>query len=325
MTYKRINDLKVNERFDSFFLVKSSEVKSDKNGKLYMDLILGDGIEEINGKIWNLNKDIEERIKDYKVMKVRGTASEWKGVKQLKIERIREINTQDEVNVKDFVQTAPLEPEEMFNEVKTYITKIRNEDIKKIVLEIITKYKDKISYYPAAKSNHHSIKGGLLYHLIRMLRLGEKISQTYENINTDLIYAGILLHDISKIDEMDSNEMGIVNDYTRDGKLLGHITMGVIEVEKAAEKHDVDEEIKVVLQHMILSHHYFPEFGSPKKPMIIEAEVLHYIDLIDARVYDFEEGLKNVEYGDFSDRIWTLDNISIYKRNFDKKESDIEE
>src|SRR6056297_2509217 len=283
MDYKKIKDLNVNERFDSFFLVKSSEVKSDKNGKLYMDLILGDGSEEINGKIWNLNKDIEERIEDYKLMKIRGTASEWKGVKQLKI---------------------------------------KNEDIKKIVIEVLSKHKEKMEYYPAAKSNHHSIKGGLLYHLIRMLRLGEKIGQTYENINIDLVYAGILLHDISKIEEMDSNEMGIVNDYTRDGKLLGHITMGVIEVEKAADKLGADEEVKVLLQHMILSHHYFPEFGSPKKPMILEAEILHYIDLIDARVYDFEDGLKNVEYGEFSDRIWTLDNISIYKRNFDKKEAD---
>jgi len=322
MTYKNIQDLKVNERFDSFFLVKSSEVKSDKNGKLYMDLILGDGVEEINGKIWNLNKDIEERVENYKVMKVRGTASEWKGTKQLKIERIREVSPQDEVNISDFVQTAPIKSEDMFNEIKIFIAKIENQDIQNIVLEIISKYKDKMSYYPAAKSNHHSIKGGLLYHLIRMLRLGEKIAQTYENINIDLVYAGILLHDISKIEEMDSNEMGIVNDYTRDGKLLGHITMGVIEVEKAADKLGADEEVKVLLQHMILSHHYFPEFGSPKKPMILEAEILHYIDLIDARVYDFEDGLKNVEYGEFSDRIWTLDNISIYKRNFDKKEAD---
>jgi len=322
MTYKNIQDLKVNERFDSFFLVKSSEVKSDKNGKLYMDLILGDGVEEINGKIWNLNKDIEERVENYKVMKVRGTASEWKGTKQLKIERIREVSPQDEVNISDFVQTAPIKSEDMFNEIKIFIAKIENQDIQNIVLEIISKHKDKMTYYPAAKSNHHSIKGGLLYHLIRMLRLGEKIGQTYENINIDLVYAGILLHDISKIEEMDSNEMGIVNDYTRDGKLLGHITMGVIEVEKAADKLGADEEVKVLLQHMILSHHYFPEFGSPKKPMILEAEILHYIDLIDARVYDFEDGLKNVEYGEFSDRIWTLDNISIYKRNFDKKEAD---
>ncbi|MFO7887828.1 MAG: HD domain-containing protein [Eubacteriales bacterium] len=325
MTYKKIQDLKVNERFDSFFLIKSREVKSDKNGKLYMDIILGDGVEEINGKIWNLNKDIEERVENYKVMKIRGTTSEWKGTKQLKIERIREVSSQDEVNISDFVQTAPIEPEDMFNEIKMFIGKIKNQDIQKIVVEIITKYKDKMSYYPAAKSNHHSIKGGLLYHLIRMLRLGEKISQTYENINIDLVYAGILLHDISKIEEMDSNEMGIVNDYTRDGKLLGHITMGVIEVEKAADKLGADEEVKVLLQHMILSHHYFPEFGSPKKPMILEAEILHYIDLIDARVYDFEDGLKNVEYGEFSDRVWTLDNISIYKRNFDKKEADKEE
>jgi 3'-5' exoribonuclease len=182
-----------------------------------------------------------------------------------------------------------------------------------------------MSFYPAAKSNHHSIKGGLLYHLVRMLRLGEKISQIYENVNTDLIYAGILLHDICKTEEMDSNEMGIVSDYTRDGKLLGHITMGVIEVEKAADKHNINDEVKVVLQHMILSHHYFPEFGSPKKPMILEAELLHYIDIIDARVYDFQDGLKNVENGEFSDRIWTLDNISIYNREFDKKDIETEE
>jgi 3'-5' exoribonuclease len=124
---------------------------------------------------------------------------------------------------------------------------------------------------------------------------------------------------------MDSNEMGIVSDYTRDGKLLGHITMGVIEVEKAADKHNINDEVKVVLQHMILSHHYFPEFGSPKKPMILEAELLHYIDIIDARVYDFQDGLKNVENGEFSDRIWTLDNISIYNREFDKKDIEPEE
>jgi 3'-5' exoribonuclease len=325
VNYKKIKDLKVNERFDSFFLVKAKEVKSDKNGKLYMDLILGDGEEEINGKIWNLNKDIENRIEDYKVMKIRGTASEWKGVKQLKIERIREINPQDEIDIRDFVEAAPLDIDDMFDEVKAYISKIKNEDIKKIVVEVITKYKDKMSFYPAAKSNHHSIKGGLLYHLVRMLRLGEKISQIYENVNTDLIYAGILLHDICKTEEMDSNEMGIISDYTRDGKLLGHITMGVIEVEKAADKHNINDEVKVVLQHMILSHHYFPEFGSPKKPMILEAELLHYIDIIDARVYDFQDGLKNVENGEFSDRIWTLDNISIYNREFDKKDIEPEE
>jgi len=321
MDYKKIKDLNVNERFDSFFLVKSSEVKSDKNGKLYMDLILGDGREEINGKIWNLNKDIEERIEDYKVMKIRGTASEWKGVKQLKIERIREITPQDEVNIKEFVETAPMETEDMVVEINEYILKIQNEDIKKVVIEILGKHKEKMEYYPAAKSNHHSIKGGLLYHLVRMLRLGENISQIYQNINRDLLYAGILLHDISKVDEMDSNKMGIVQDYTRDGKLIGHITLGVIEIEKAAEKLEIDDEIKVLLQHMVLSHHYFPEFGSPKKPMILEAEILHYIDLLDARVYDFEEGLKNVEDGKFSDRIWTLDNINIYNRVFDKNDN----
>jgi len=210
----------------------------------------------------------------------------------------------------------------MVKEINQYILKISNEDIRNIVGEVLGKHKDKMEYYPAAKSNHHSIKGGLLYHLVRMLRLGENISKIYSNINTDLLYAGILLHDISKVDEMDSNEMGIVQDYTRDGKLIGHITLGVIEIEKSAKKYEVDEEIKVLLQHMVLSHHYFPEFGSPKKPMILEAEILHYIDLIDARVYDFEEGLKNVKEGEFSDRIWTLDNVSIYNRKFDKKNNE---
>ena len=105
-----------------------------------------------------------------------------------------------------------------------------------------------------------------------------------------------------------------------EGKLLGHIIMGIKLIEKTAEKMGIDREISVMLEHMLLSHHYYADFGSPKKPMFLEAELLHYIDMIDARVYDFENAIENVKPGEFSDKIWVLDNRNVYYSLFDKQD-----
>ncbi len=117
-----------------------------------------------------------------------------------------------------------------------------------------------------------------------MLQTGEAITKVYTELDTDLIYAGIILHDLAKIDEMNANNLGIVSEYSRDGQLLGHLIQGIKDIDRVARENNIDEEVVVVIEHMILSHHYEPEFGSPKKPMFPEAEVLHYIDIIDARI-----------------------------------------
>jgi 3'-5' exoribonuclease len=115
---------------------------------------------------------------------------------------------------------------------------------------------------------------------------------------------------------MDSSELGIVSQYTVEGQLLGHIVLGVNLIDRAGNSIKADKEIMMLLQHMILAHHYEPEYGSPKRPMIPEAEMLHHLDIMDARMYDMQKALHDVNEGDFSDKIYSLDNVSIYKAKF---------
>ena len=135
-------------------------------------------------------------------------------------------------------------------------------------------------------------------------------------MNKELLFAGIILHDIEKTEEMNSSELGIVSTYTVEGQLLSHLIQGITLVDRVSSKVGASSEIRMLLQHMILSHHYEPEYGSPIKPMIIEAELLHYIDVIDARMYDMKKILDGVDEGNFSERIFSLNNRKVYKPKF---------
>jgi 3'-5' exoribonuclease len=251
-------------------------------------------------------------------VKIKGSVNEWRGKLQLKIETIRLVEEKDEVSIGDYVAVAPYPPENMYDDILNYLSKINNIDIQNIVTNILSDNEEKLMYYPAAKSNHHAVKAGLLYHTTTMLKAGEKLSEIYTFLNTDLLYAGIILHDIGKIYEMDASELGIVSTYTVEGQLIGHIVQGIKMIETASLEVKASKEVSVLLQHMILSHHYEAEYGSPKKPMIPEAEMLHHLDIMDARMYDMNKALRETEEGKFSERIFSLDNISIYKSFINK-------
>ncbi|MDO4518356.1 MAG: HD domain-containing protein, partial [Bacillota bacterium] len=135
----------------------------------------------------------------------------------------------------------------------------------------------------------------------------------YEYLNRDLLVSGVILHDIEKIREIQSDINGVSSGYTPEGNLLGHLVLGVRELEKLCIEMGIDREKSMMLEHMILSHHYEPEWGSPIRPQFPEAEVLHYLDIIDARLYDMRDAVSNVEPGNFSEKVWTLDNRRIYK------------
>ncbi len=310
---KNIMDLKPSDKIDAFVLVKSFDVKKTTAGKQYVDLNLVDRTGEINAKIWENAKECEELLVDNSIVKIRGEVLEWGGSLQLKVNKIRALLPSEDIKISELIPAAPIEPSDMLDEILDFSNKIKDLQIRILINNVIDKYKTKLLYYPAAKKNHHSYRGGLLYHILRMLRTGEKLSLVYDSINTDYIYAGVILHDMCKIIEMDSDEFGVVSDYTVEGKLLGHIIQGIKEVEIEGSKIGLDREKSVVLQHMILSHHYEPEFGSPKKPMTLEAEILHYLDIIDARVFDFDNALKSTSEGEFTDKIWVLDNRNLYK------------
>lgn len=309
---KSIQEFKAGDDIQGFFIVKKIERKLSTNNKNFLDIILSDCTGEINAKLWDCEVGKENEFPARSLIKVRANVNEWKGQLQLKVNRIRLTNDEDGKSIEDFVQSAPLKSEEMFDEVYSFVQKIKNTDIKKIVDTIIMASKEKLMYYPAAKSLHHAIRSGLLYHMLRMLRTGEKLSRVYTNINTDLLFAGILLHDMEKIEELNSDELGIA-EYSTKGQLLGHISMGVNKISKVGEELGADQEVIVLLQHMVLSHHYEPEFGSPKRPMIPEGELLHHIDMIDARMYDMDDYLKNIEPGEFTQPIWSLENRRLYK------------
>jgi len=315
MLNKKIGDFNKNDKIEGFFLIKTVDCKVTNNSitNKYMDFNLIDSTGEINAKLWECSNELEQMFKDNMVVKVRGVVNEYRGKLQLKIEKIRNATSEDNINIDDFVLSAPYKSEDMFDLILDYMEKINSKDIKGITEQIILECSEKMMHYPAAKSNHHAVRGGLLYHTTTMLKAGEKLLEVYNYLNSDLLYAGIILHDIAKIYEMDSSELGIVSQYTVEGQLLGHIVLGVNLIDRAGNAIKADKEVIMLLQHMILAHHYEPEYGSPKRPMIPEAEMLHHLDIMDARMYDMQKALSDVNEGDFSDKIYSLDNVSIYK------------
>lgn len=152
-----------------------------------------------------------------------------------------------------------------------------------------------------------------MYHVKRMLMMAERACEVYTNLNRELVMTGVILHDMEKINEIQSNELGVSTGYSFEGKMLGSSGQGVVPSTGWQGNLVCRGKKLIMLEHMILSHHYEPEFGSPKKPLFPEAEMLHYLDMIDAKMFDMQDALEKTEPGEFSDRVWTLDNRTLYR------------
>lgn len=314
----KINSLRVDEPYRGYLYIKDAAVRTSKNGSQFIKLILSDqDFNEVTGFLWNAQPEDIESYKQGELVGVAGKGKSFNDAIQLDIQRIRLTNDGDNVNIEDFIETAPENPEDMYNELYQTAEAMENPDIRKIVLRSLEERADKLEYFPAAKSVHHAMRGGLLYHTLSMLRLAKSLKNLYPDINEDLLYAGVILHDLGKIDEMQANLNGNVEDYTARGKMLGHITTGISRIEEMSKEMDVDPEIAMLLEHMILSHHYEPEYGSPVKPMFPEAELLHHIDMIDARMNSMGKVQKNLQPGTFSERQIMLDGVRVYRPTFD--------
>ena len=311
-----INDLKTGQEVVSYFIVKNSTIKVGSNKKAYLDLLLGDCTGEISAKKWDIaDEEIPglERIKEGTVIKVKAVVTEWNGMKQLKVTRIRLTGAEDNLDMTDYIKAAPEKPEDMYDYIYGRADAFEDEELRTLCTGILKNSKEKLMYYPAASKNHHAEMAGLLYHIKRMLMMAENVCKVYTNLKKELLMAGVIIHDFQKLTEIESNEMGVSPGYSFEGKMLGHLVLGVRELEKLAQEQGMSREKAVLLEHMLISHHYEPEFGSPKKPLFPEAEMLHYLDMIDAKMYDMEEAVAGTEPGQFSERIWTLDNRTVYR------------
>ena len=311
-----ISDIKTHQELISYFLVKSSAVKVGSNKKAYLDLLLADCTGEISAKKWDIaDEELPglEKIKEGTIIKVKAQVTEWNGMKQLRVSRIRQTSAEDHLVMKDYIKAAPEEAADMYDYIYSRAEAFQDQDLRNICIRELTDNKEKLMYYPAAQKNHHAEMAGLLYHVKRMLMMAERACEVYTNLNRELVMTGVILHDMEKINEIQSNELGISTGYSFEGKMLGHLVQGVRTIDRLASELGMPREKAVMLEHMILSHHYEPEFGSPKKPLFPEAEMLHYLDMIDAKMFDMQDALEKTEPGEFSDRVWTLDNRTLYR------------
>lgn len=309
-------DLRGKSEITDFFMVKSAGIKTGANKKQYFDVLLSDKSGEVNSKKWDIadsEMEMLAAVKEGDIVKVRAQVTDWQGQTQLRIGRIRMSNQEDGLDISDYIKAAPEKSEEMYDFLYQVTEEMKDDDLRRLCTRILSDNREKLMYYPAASRNHHAEYGGLLYHMKRMMMTGIRVCQVYTSLNPDLVAAGVLFHDIEKLNEIESNEYGISPGYSFEGQLLGHLVQGVKLLDKLGEELDVPKEKILLLEHMVLSHHYEPEFGSPKKPLFPEAEVLHYLDILDARMFDMEDALNGVEQGEFSDRVWTLDNRRLYK------------
>ncbi len=311
---KKIGEFKTGEYVQGIFFIKDSELKTSANNNKYMNFTFSDKTGEINAKLWNLDQYSATRYCSGVLVRAKGNVVDWQGQQQFKVDAMDTLSDSDCVNINEFIPSAPYSSDAMYKYIFTVLDeRMKDEEFKRLVSYIIEENKDKLLIAPAAKKNHHAIRSGLLFHTTSMLRSAIVLSGIYSFLNKDLLYTGVILHDMGKLFEMQQTETGIVSEYTTQGLLLGHIIQGINYVDEVGKKLGINPEKILLVKHMILSHHYIPEHGSPKAPAFPEAEMLHYLDILDARMYDMEQAISNTEVGKFSERIWSLENRAVYK------------
>ena len=270
-----------NQVVTGFFAVTMKQVRSRKDGAPYFALTLGDCTGQIECRMWEVADAQEFDAGD--VVKARGQVSRYQDRLQLTLDKIRRADS-SEFDLGDFVPKTSRDIEELWAELNGYVASFTNPHLQALLRTFLDdpEIAQALKSAPAAKSMHHAWVGGLLEHIVSLLGVSDLAARHYPEINRDLLLTGVVLHDIGKLHEL---RWGTSFDYTLEGQLIGHISIGVVMVEKKlAHLPDFPENLRILVEHIILSHHGKYEFGSPKLPMIPEALLLHYLDDLDAKM-----------------------------------------
>lgn len=285
----------------SKYLLKSCILKwtSTTPSKPYFDMVISDKTGDIPAKLWDADETTEWSCPV--VVELDGIVEVYRDKPQLKVTSIGSLPAEP---LEDFIKTADASEKELRLSIKEVISSLKHEVYKKIVHRCFSKYWNEFFKSAAAKSMHHAYYGGLAYHTLRMVKIAEQICAERTMINRDLLISGILLHDMMKLAEF-QQELGVVSDYTLEGKLIGHISLISNEIVKVCLEENIDPQCEdvILLQHVILAHHGTGEWGSPVVPQTIEAVAIHYIDQLDAKLQAAEDALKSLN----SSTSWTPD------------------
>lgn len=306
---RNVEKLNPGDSVENFFLIHRATQGVTAQGKDYMTLFLQDKSGDIEAKLWTVNKEDMQILKPETIVWVKGDVINYRGRKQMKVNQFRLAKPEDGFKTQDFVAGAPLSPDEIQENISHYILDIENANLQRITRHLLKKYQDKFFTYPAASSHHHNFASGLSYHVLTMLEIAKSLCNIYPLLNRSLLYSSIILHDLGKVRELSGP---VATTYTVEGNLLGHISIASDEVAEAAKELGIDGEEVMLLRHMILAHHGKMEFGSPKLPHLKEAEILFFIDNIDAKMNMFEKAFKKTDKGQFTERIFGMENRQFY-------------
>jgi len=305
---KMLNEYLDGEHISGQFLVSSVTKGTNATGSQYLNVEIRDASTTMNAKKWEISSNDEEIIVQGNVIHIDGEVLKYKEALQIKLLSVKNVNA-DEIDVSKFLKQPPISREELIKKFNSYVDSVKNPDLRRIIDYFIEKYKDNLFDYPAAVCIHHEYSSGLLVHCTTMADIAEMLCKIYP-VDRDLVIASILLHDFGKMTEL---EGPVVYKYSTKGKLIGHISIMAAEIEEAGNKLGIDNEIVTLLQHSILSHHGQLEFGSPVLPQTAEALLLSLIDNLDSKMVICLKALEETKDGEFSNKVYPLDNRTIYK------------
>ena len=307
----KINELTSRQQINDPLLVVAVKEGVTNANAPYLSITFRDNTGTIEGKLWDVRDEQLAIVKPSLVIRVKGEVISYRNVLQLKVVGVESLD-QSAIDMTQYVLSGPYSQKTLREGIDGAIRSINNQDVFRIVSDIYRTYDGEIYASAAAARNHHEYYGGLATHVYSMLKLADMVCTNYPYLNRDLVVAGVLLHDIGKVVELKS---GAVSEYTVAGRLLGHISIGDAMIAQSAAKLGIDSEVVVILRHMILAHHGQYEFGSPVLPSTIEAEALHFIDDIDARMTMIEKTLEATPSHEFSARSFAMDGRSFYNHD----------
>lgn len=284
-----ISEFREGENVSGIYLCKSKAIAKTKTGKTYFTLVLQDKSGIIDTKIWELTRGIEN-FEQMDYVRVEGTVTSFQGNLQFNVRRLRRAG-EGEYIPQDYIPCTTKNVDTMFKELTGYVNRIQNIYLRQLLVSFFgdKAFAKKFKEHSAAKRVHHGFWGGLLEHTLAVVKLCDFYCTQYPILNKDLLITAALCHDIGKLTELSEFPE---NDYTDEGQLIGHIVKGTIMVDEKIRKiPNFPEKLGNELKHCILAHHGEMEYGSPKRPALIEALALNFADNTDAKIETFIEAL----------------------------------
>ncbi len=297
MSRRYVKQLTVQETVDQVFLASEKQLRPNRNGNLYLQLLLSDRTGSINTRIWNASEGVYKAFENGDYVRVEGATQLFQGTMQMIATRLTRVDP-GEVDEGDFTIMSMADIDRLVVRIGEMLRGMENLSLRNLAecFLLDEQFMAKFCQAPAGVKNHHAYRGGLLQHTASLMELTQQIAPGYPQIDRDLLLTGAFIHDIGKLEELN---YGRDLSYSDEGQMIGHLVLSVSMLEaKVAEAEKLsgealDAETVMRLKHILISHHGEYEFGSPKLPMTLEAMAIAQLDNLDAKIASFEQLMRD--------------------------------